>query len=144
MFANDNEIYEYIGKILNQSVQDEWINIEVDIERTDGSIGLNSKYISHSGEKKYPNGRYILNNTRDAFEELYQMMIRKNKIHKWNRVKVTLSNEDNFNIKFEWDQELYDEIEKLNNEYDPRWDDSLSQEEKIEKYNEMIAKGELA
>ena len=137
MFTTDSEIFQHIGEVLHKSVEGKWIKIEVEFERTEGSIGCHGKFISYSGEKKYPNGRYILNNTSDALEELYQMMTAKSDKHKWNKAKVTLTNEGDFNIKFDWDQEMYDEIERLNNEYDPRWDDTLTKEEKIEAYEKM-------
>jgi len=36
--------------------------------------------------------------------------------HKWNRAKATLTSDMQLNIKFEWDQELADELERLSKE----------------------------
>jgi len=36
--------------------------------------------------------------------------------HKWNRAKVTLTNDMELNIKFRWDQALADELELLKQE----------------------------
>ncbi|EPF2929534.1 immunity protein YezG family protein [Vibrio navarrensis] len=49
------------------------------------------------------------------FEELHKITT-ENPNNKWNRAIFTLEPSGSFNIDFEWDQALADEIERLNNE----------------------------
>jgi len=51
----------------------------------------------------------------DDFDELYQITT-EDSDNKWNRAIYSLEPTGKFNIEFEWDQELADEIERLNNE----------------------------
>ena len=151
MFTTDTDIYQFIANDLGK-LDDDWkkiiLEVELDIEKDKSidltAIGYTGEYINSNGEKKW-----LLNNWEedpkldDAFRILYKIMTSQSDKHKWNRAKVTLTNDGKLNIKFEWDQELADELEALSKEYDPRWDDNLSQEEKEKRYKEMVKNGEL-
>jgi len=137
MFDSDTEIYQFIGNALRSVVNNDWNEIVLNVELTEGSIGYNGQYLDSKGNKDQYDLFSLDDNLNDAFEELYQMMTAKSDKHKWNKAKVTLTHNGDFNIKFDWDQEMYDEIERLNNEYDPRWDDTLTKEEKIKAYEKV-------
>lgn len=145
MFNTDSEIYQYIVDALHKCVKEDWIELRFDIDRdTENSIGLSkAKYFDENYDEKKLDGRCILNNTSEAFEFLYQIMTQETDKNKWNRLKVTLIKDGDLNIKFEWDQELADEYERACTEYDPRWDNTLTPEERDRKYKEMVANGEL-
>ena len=145
MFKTDSEIYQLIADDLYNIRDADWIMTTLNVERTSSNvIGYSGEYITNFGETKQ-----LLNvwdegdDLDDALESLFQIMTSETDKHKWNRLKITLENGGDLNIKFEWDQELADEIEKLSNEYDPRWDNTLTQEEKNLKYAEMVKSGEL-
>lgn len=144
MFEGIEEVYQNIAEALIQSVHDTWVEIVLNIERTSTNHSkIDAEYLTNNGDTKYIS---FFDNDYGLFifvEQLYQTMTKDTDKHKWNRAKVTLTNDGKLNIKFEWDQELADELEALSKEYDPRWDDSLSQEEKEKKYKEMVQKGEL-
>lgn len=143
MFKNIDDILKGITDSLANSVKDEWIEINFNVKVTDGSVGYSGKYLTIDGNYKQID---FWDNDYDLpkyFKNLYQAMTKDSDKHKWNRAKVTLTNDGKLNIKFEWDQELADELEALLKEYDPRWDDNLSQEEKEKRYKEMVKKGEL-
>jgi hypothetical protein len=145
MFNTDNEIYQHIVNVLCNCVQENWIEIKFHIDRTSSNhIGLSqANYFDENYDRKDLDGWCILDNTTKAFEALYQIMTAETDKHKWNRLVVTLIKDGDLNVKFEWDQELADEIEKASKEYDPRWDDTLTLEERDKKYKEMVANGEL-
>jgi 6-pyruvoyl-tetrahydropterin synthase len=145
MFKNTENIYQSIAEALMDSVgNNDWIEITLNTERTSSShMKLDTEYLKQNGDIEYISlfdNDYGLFN---LFEKLYQTMTAETDKHKWNRAKATLTNDGKLNIKFEWDQELADELKRLEDEYDPRWDDSLSQEEKDKKYKEMVKNGEL-
>ena len=144
MFEGIEEIYQNIAEALIESVEDAWMEIVLNIERTSTNHStIDAEYLTDNGDIKYIS---FFDNDFGLFnfiEQLYQTMTKDSDKHKWNRAKVTLTNDGKLNIKFEWDQELEDELEALSKEYDPRWDDTLTQEEKDKKYQEMVKNGEL-
>jgi hypothetical protein len=147
MFKNAENLYQKIAESLmelSNNINKDWLEIYYTIDlRNEGVIEDSCEYLSANGENKYIS---LFDNDYGLpklFKELYQTMTVDTDKHKWNRAKVTLTNDGKLNIKFEWDQELADELKRLEDEYDPRWDDSLSQEEKDKKYKEMVKNGEL-
>ena len=144
MFKNYDEILQRISEKLMNYLDEKFLEITLDVERTsENSIGYTGMYINFNGDEKNLDFWNKSLKLQSEFHKLYQTMTAESDKHKWNRAKVTLTNDGKLNIKFEWDQELADELEALSKEYDPRWDDSLSQEEKEKKYKEMVQKGEL-
>jgi hypothetical protein len=117
MFANSNEINNAIGQaLIDSSTGKDWIEIVLDIEMGIESVELSEQYLSTDGEIKYIS---LFDNDFglfDNFRKLHQTMTAQTDKHKWNRAKVTLSNDMQLNIKFEWDQELADELERLSKE----------------------------
>ena len=144
MFKNNDEYMQKIADTLYEYMDEEFIDIVLEIERCSGdSIGYTGEYLDRYGKKQQLLSWEKDLDFGDLFHELYQTMTADTDKHKWNRAKVTLTDDKKLNIKFEWDQELVDELEEAGREYDLRWDDSLTQEEKDIKYKEMVANGEL-
>jgi len=144
MSENFDDIMNKISNLLKKYLKDEIGNVELAFKKTDGSSGFYANLYNYNGER-IP---LSINDEDDdiiydSFESLYQTMTADTDKHKWNRAKVTLNSDGELNIKFEWDQELEDELKKLAKEYDPRWDESLTPEEKEKKYKEMVKNGEL-
>ncbi|MEA1880585.1 MAG: hypothetical protein U9N11_08070 [Campylobacterota bacterium] len=120
MFENYDEIMQKVGESIIQmsnSITD-WQKIIVNVERTsEQSIEMDVDYIDYNGENQYFNDfNDFFSETSDIFHKLYQTMTTDTDKHKWNRAKVTLTNDMQLNIKFEWDQELADELERLSQE----------------------------
>jgi hypothetical protein len=132
-----------IANALTESVNDDWIEIELNIKVTSGSVGYRGKYLNENANSEQIDFWENDYGLPELFRSLHQTMTADTDKHKWNRAKVTLTDEMNLNIKFEWDQALQDEIDRVSKEYDPRWDDTLNQEQKDEKYKEMVQSGEL-
>lgn len=115
MFENYDELMQKIAESLGECGNSiDWIEIYYNIDlRSEGVIEDQCKYLSINGnienislfEEDYGLPKY--------FRALYQTMTADTDKHKWNRAKVTLSNDMQLNIKFEWDQELADELEGL-------------------------------
>ena len=144
MFENYDELMQKIANELQEYMDEEFIEITLEIERgSNDAIGYTGKYLDVFGEEKQLLSMDKDLDIGDLFHELYQTMTADTDKHKWNRAKVTLSSDGELNIKFEWDQELEDELKRLSQEYDPRWDESLTPEEKEKKYKEMVKSGEL-
>ncbi len=145
MFETDSEIYQFIVDDLNNIADKNWVMITLDVRRNgEGHIGLGGEYINNIGETKQLLDVWKENNNLSkGLHSLYQIMTVETDKHKWNRLKATLIKDEDLNIKFDWDQELADELEEAGKKYDPRWDDSLTQEEKNKKYAEMVRNGEL-
>ena len=150
MFTTDSEIYQFIVDDLNR-LEDNWVMITLKVklgimpnEDVIRSIGYRGEYIDNLGETKwlfkYWEEDRLLGK---AFKALYKIMTKETDKHKWNRLVVTLIKDGDLDIKFEWDQSYQDELIKAQEAYDPRLDDSLTQEEKDKKYKEMVDKGEL-
>ena len=143
MFKTDSDIYQFIVDDLNR-LDDDWVMITLKVERGITSIGYGGEYINSLGDENQLLAVWDYDrNLSKAFHSLYKMMTEETDKHKWNRLVVTLIKDGDLTIKFNWDQELADELKKAQEEYDPRWDDSLTQEEKNIKYKEMVANGEL-
>ncbi len=144
MFETDSEIYQFIVDDLNKIPDKDWVMITLKVKLGIESTGYRGEYINNLGETKWLFNVWEEDrNLSKAFHKLYEIMTAETDKHKWNRLKVTLIKDGDLNIKFEWDQELADEIEEAGKQYDPRWDDTLTKEEKIKKYEEMVANGEL-
>jgi len=120
MFENYDELMQKIGTSIIQMSEfiNDWQKIIINIERTsDKSIEMDVDYIDNNRDIKYFNDyNNFFSETSDIFHALYQTMTADTDKHKWNRAKVTLANDIKLNIKFEWDQELADELERLSKE----------------------------
>jgi hypothetical protein len=117
MFKNIDEFYQNIAEALMKSVDDDWLGITLNVERTSSQhMKLDAEYLTQNGDTKYISFFDDDYGLFKLFEALYQTMTADTDKHKWNRAKVILTNDMKLNIKFEWNQELADELERLNKE----------------------------
>ncbi len=111
---NVDDIYTSIGQNILDSTDNLWENSEVIANVYDGAVELKggSQYKGQFTSFKFRNfDRRIISD----FQELHKITT-EDSDNKWNRAKFTLESTGDFNIEFEWDQELADEIEQLNSE----------------------------
>lgn len=111
---NIDEIYLEIAQKMVSSINDDWSEASIDLEYLGNSAEYVGRYLKtdnktqqHHFKVGYP--------TYKLFKQLHRITT-ENPKNKWNRAKFTLEPSGKFNIDFEWDQELADEIERLNNE----------------------------
>ncbi len=107
-----DDLYLNIAKSLVQRVDEGWNKINVLTEHSEGSIEFDSSFTKENGEQVYFDIDF---NTYEKFEELHSITT-ENPKNKWNRARFTLEPDGNFDIEFEWDQGLADEIERLSKE----------------------------
>ncbi|OAN11073.1 hypothetical protein A3K86_19055 [Photobacterium jeanii] len=112
-----DEIYLSIaGNMLENIQSKDWITSHIDVEyygedALEMGGGFTTKDNLFTSFKFRKFDRRIIND----FHRLHQMTI-ENNFSKWNRAKFTLEPTGKFNMEFEWDQALFDEVERLNNE----------------------------
>lgn len=118
MFKNYDELMQKISKsLIDCSGNYDWIEIYYNIDlRSEGVTEDSCEYIAINGETKYISLFDEDFGLPKLFKSLYQTMTADTDKHKWNRAKATLTNDMKLNIKFEWDQELADELERLSKE----------------------------
>ncbi|WP_062270713.1 immunity protein YezG family protein [Endozoicomonas arenosclerae] len=102
-----DEIYSNIATRIVDAISEDWAEAFIEFE-----------YFGDSGEYK---GRYITSSSEETknFKVGYKTYKEFKKLHdittegesdRWNRAKFTLYPTGKFNIDFEWDQDLADEI----------------------------------
>ena len=107
-----NNNYEKIASLLLQQVSGGWNKIELNCEFFGDAAEFDIECEHSDGQVKDLHGGY---NLFKEFEKLYKVTTQNPK-NNWNRAKFTLEPDGNFDIEFEWDQDLADEIERLNKE----------------------------
>ena len=105
------DIYKSVAIGIINNIEAEWEKAHIFVEYFEDSANFKGEYI-----QKDKTGFFeVSDQAFDDFDELYQITT-EDSDNKWNRAKFTLEPTGKFNIEFEWDQELADEIERLNNE----------------------------
>ncbi|MBW8186309.1 immunity protein YezG family protein [Shewanella nanhaiensis] len=107
-----DSIYTAIAQHMLNQIDEEWSGCKVDVEFFEGAAEFDTSYISEQGVECDLKGGYPL---FKLFKELHELTT-DNQDNKWNRAKFSLEPSGKFNMEFEWDQELADEIERLSNE----------------------------
>ncbi len=108
-----NEIYESIAKTIIKELDNTWVKAVLNVEYHQDAAKFKGIYrIKNSNTDSYFKINHML---FDYFEEL-NLMTTQNQKNNWNRAKFTLEPDGNFDIEFEWDQGLADEIERLSKE----------------------------
>ena len=112
-----DEIYNSIGQNIVNNLPSEWLEAFIDVERgSDDALKLGGGYSSLDSNFTSFKFRNFDRRIVDDFHELYAIMTEENDHHKWNRAKFKLTPDGKFSIDFDWDQELFDEIARLNAE----------------------------
>lgn len=109
---NIDELYTEIALFLTKQVSQNWKECRVEVEYFGDSAEFDATYINSSDETIDLESGYKL---FLLFRELHEITT-ENDSNNWNRAVFSLKPTGEFNIDFSWDQELADEIERLNNE----------------------------
>ncbi|MEW5675963.1 hypothetical protein ABGT15_06580 [Flavobacterium enshiense] len=108
------EIYHAIGQSIVDSIEDDWDHAILNIKYTGKSGGFDLSYFIKEQEKNsdYSAGGY---NIYKAVKELHQITTEGGH-NKWNRIEFKLTADGDMDLEFIWDQELFDELERLSKE----------------------------
>lgn len=111
MTKDVDDIYKSIAIGIIENIETEWEKAQIFVEYFEDSANFKGEYMQEGKTAFFE----VSDQAFDDFEELYEITT-QNLVNKWNRAIFTLEPAGKFNIDFEWDQELADEIESLNNE----------------------------
>ncbi len=111
-----DEIYSNIGQsILNAIADENWTKARLNIEVVgDGVVGYSGEYEVGSDIKDI-SVRKISRDIRSWIRELHAITTEGGN-NRWNRAVFNLPPDGKFDIDFIWDQNLQDEIERLEKE----------------------------
>ena len=107
-----DSIYTAIAEHMINQIDEEWIDCKIAVEFFESAAEFDTTYTSKSGIEHDLKGGYPL---FKLFKELHELT-NESPENNWNRAKFTLEPTGKFKMDFDWDQELADEIERLNNE----------------------------
>lgn len=108
-----DEIYKSIAYNIMDNVPDNWKEAFIDVERdADDAIELSGGSITMEEEFASFKFRNFDRRITKDFHNLHDITTQDDS-NRWNRAKFTLYPTGKFNIDFEWDQALADEIERL-------------------------------
>ena len=110
-----SDIYQQIAHKIKTIIKEDWSEATLEVERADGSIEFIGKYSTPLNAKKTNQAFSVDYSFYKLFKQLHQITSTNLK-NNWNRAKYTLYSDGNFEIDFEWDQDLADEIERLGRE----------------------------
>lgn len=108
------EIYHVIGQSIVDSIDTDWENSILRITYTGNSIEYNLDYWDNDPIEKdsdYNGGYEIMK----KIEELHKITTEGGN-NKWNKIEFKLSSDGKMNLEFIWDQELFDDLERLSKE----------------------------
>jgi hypothetical protein len=105
------EIYHSLAIGIINGIETEWDKAQIFAEYFEDSANFKGEFSLKNNIDFFE----VDDQAFEDFEELYEITTEDSE-NKWNRAKFTLEPTGKFNIDFEWDQELADEIERLNNE----------------------------
>ena len=100
------EIYLKIGQSIVDSIEEDWTKAELFIEFFGDGADFEGRYETAK----------LKNEWFDVDDEIYYLLKELDQVlgnSKWNRAKFYLEPDGEFEMKFAWDQELADEIERL-------------------------------
>lgn len=109
-----DKIYFCIGEeISNAIIEEGWKEARLHFEIVgNGVVGYTGEYIDYHNKKKDIDVFAINSDIVDWVRELHEITTAENS-NQWNRATFTLFHDGNFNMDFQWDQELDDEINSL-------------------------------
>lgn len=106
-----DKVFNLIGHDINESIKEPWASAELKIQADSTYVDLNGFYINKEKNKKYINVHVFGPDVKFAIMELNESM--SGTKHKWNRAIFKMWPDNKFDMEFIWDQELFDEIERL-------------------------------
>ena len=108
-----NQIAISIIEVLPQGQQ--FNNVVLEIKRLTGNVGFTGYYITNENKKNWLD-IFKFNLDTKYIEELHIITQTQFPIHtNWNRAKYTLFPEGKMEIEYIWDQDLQNEVDRLNN-----------------------------
>ncbi|ODS10613.1 hypothetical protein [Vibrio scophthalmi] len=111
---NIDTLYLSIARNIINNTSSSWDSAEINAEVFDGTVKLKGGYHCNNIFTTFK-FRHFDRKIISDFESIH-LITTENLDNNWNRAKFTLEPSGDFNMEFEWDQELADEIERLNNE----------------------------
>ena len=108
------EIYHAIGQSIVDSIDADWEKSILRITYTGNSIEYNLWYWDNENIEKdsdYIGGYEIMK----KIDKLHEITTGEGN-NKWNKIEFKLAADGKMNLEFIWDQELFDEIERLSKE----------------------------
>lgn len=109
------EIYHAIGQSIVDSIEEDWGYALLKIKFTGASVGFNLNYWTENESAKKSVSLINSHELYDSVEELHQITTEGDH-NKWNRIKFKLTADGDMELEFIWDQELFDELERLSEE----------------------------
>ncbi|WP_281649116.1 immunity protein YezG family protein [Parendozoicomonas sp. Alg238-R29] len=100
-----DEVYASIGQQIAGAIKDYWSEAWLFVEFFEDAANFKGEYDSDSERKHYE----VPDDVFDDFDVLYEITTEGGS-NRWNRAKFTLYPDGKFNIDFQWDQALADEI----------------------------------
>jgi len=107
-----NECYEVLGQTVFRSIDDSWIRAVLNIRKLERSATFNGEYWNVAGLQKNIEVNIDLTTVK-AVKRIHEIITAKNN-SKWNRAKFHVTSEGKFEMEFIWDQELQNEVDRLN------------------------------
>lgn len=108
------EFFNVIGHAIRNLINEDFVLAELKIKRVENNVGFQGAYYTPKKERKSLE-IWDIEIDPDLIHELYFSTQNHELNHKdWNRAVFTLHADNKFNIEYIWDQELHDEIERLN------------------------------
>ncbi len=103
-----DDLYKAIAQRIVDSIEDDWRKATIDFQYLNDAGKYTGRYFSKSetNEKDFKVGY----KSYKDFKKIHEITT-ENSSNLWNRAKFTLYPSGEFNIDFEWDQSLADEIE---------------------------------
>ena len=109
-----DEIYQAIAGNIKAVIPEEWVSAELNIETIGTMVSFIGEYMNANKEKKQINVDEF--DFQLTFDILELHRITADESNKWNKATVHLTPEGKFNMEFIWDQQFYDEIDRLSKE----------------------------
>ncbi len=115
MTNNLSEIYHSIGNVLSSNTEGDWKEAILNIEVLEGYCSYEASFVTVDEVTKDFDVFEFPDNFGDNLMTIHKMTT-EGKNNRWNRAIFKLWSNGKFDMEFIWDQELYDEIERLNKE----------------------------
>jgi len=110
-----DEIYQAIADNMESVIAEEWAYAELNIETIGTMVSFIGEYMNANKEKKQINVDELDFQLTFDILELHRIST-EDGVNKWNKATAHLTSEGKFNMEFMWDQQFYDEIDRLSKE----------------------------
>ncbi len=115
MTKNLSEIYHFIGNVLSSNTEGDWKETLLNIEVLEGYCSYEASYVTTDNVTKDMDVFEFPDNFGDNLMAIHKVTT-EGGTNRWNRAVFKLWPDGKFDMEFIWDQELHDEIARLNKE----------------------------